>query len=1164
MGACASRPSDDGASTSGSDKKSKPGKPGSGASTNPARVLDLGADAESYFARWGGRAFYASPPVSATDSVPRESLPRTAVEQAVRFESADGTSLAGVVHRPHDDDVGAKDRIEDRTEHADRSPNGRRRGGADDFDDVATARSPSSPYVGTGPRRRGRNEARRDWVVDDFDESSSKKSRIIASAARGAAVALCHPHPFLGGDKDSALVVALARRLARAGVTVLRFDSRGVGQSGGTRTWMRAAEREDCEAAVRRVARARGVDRARVYAVGYGLGAAVALEASKREPSARGFVGVSYPFGAKSMLVPSAARGEFSKKNAGDGKPRFFAVAGKDCVRSAGDCDAVAASVRELPAPRSVVVVDDADHAWCGHYETLAERVVEFMEEHARATRAEEDFSAEGTSSSSASVTTEASGDADGGSLGDRARRADRGRDLVAAAPATTRSIASDADSPPSSPSSAKSSELSPEAFGARMSENEDTDDSGGGRFGGGFGGSRRVRRDAASSALLERRRERDSDGASGGDDVRARGARRGGGWTAWTVTASSDPAEVLGWEREARARARAAATAATAGGRPLGPLAESRGGDETEKAAFPSPLRSRRHSAPSSDDGQSSVGAYGDAAGGFETWEAWEEEKRRRAKMGSPGHTPAASLGSTPWQTPGHSPGHTPPGPRSVADFDRDDPVDPWALNGAAPLIRRPEDIAAQAAAKLAATIDGETERKSDGSESRSDVSALAASRASNRRLPTPTPAATVDVATVSRGGFEAHDGRGRLSRTGSRDGLAENPRDSARDAWRETSPKGTPPRMESPSASRRGSVVGSAATARPILKKTSSFANLSVSGGSGNSREGSQHGPQDARDPNDPSLLTAFANASQKLHGRPNLFRSGIRAVLAANRFVAAGEKRVQWEETTAEGRPIVDAVHRKPTRVGNKMRSAAKAVMAGNRLASFGAGDERNAAAAASPLRGQFLQKSVVEEREWRRHHKIADVRRRASESSERARPLNGGERASGGSPVSSRASSRASSERSRGSGGDGRPTKPRFSAAARAVVAGYRTRHFGAGASGAGAGAGAGAREPTRASSRSRSPSMGSRSPSVSRSGSPSRRRPRAGRGDSGDFPAGGVFSERFSASAPGSPGSQSAKVNSRRPVPAPRGSPSSSLRSSRGEPGGSRSRSRSGF
>ena len=1099
MGACASRPSDDGASTSGSSKKSKAGKPGSDASTNPARVLNLGADAESYFARSGGRAFYASPPVSATDSVPRASLPRAAVEQAVTFESADGTHLAGVVHRPYDDDAGAWDPPED--------------------------------------RGRGRNEIGR---RRDGDGGRSPSTR-------GAGVALCHPHPFLGGDKDSALVVALARRLARAGVAVLRFDSRGVGGSGGTRTWMRDAEREDCEAATRFVSRLRGVDKKRVYAIGYGLGAAVALEASKRERSARGFVGISYPFGAKSMLVPCAV-GEKAIRVRGNGgidsesipkKPRLFAVAGRDCVGSAGDCDAVAASVRKLPPPRRVVVVDDADHAWCGFYETLAEHVVEFMEEHAAA------LSAGSSSSESDEASDEPSDEPSGGR------------------PATGRDVAS---------SSSISKSSSPDEFGmSGMSENEDTDDSlgDGSPFGGSsFGGSRRARRDAASHGAPTK-----TPAAAPLSDFPARYA---GGWAAETLTEVSDlRVEAPGWNHEARARARAAATA---GGRPLGPLAgrgareKPRAGDEPPPrvSSSSSPLRLRRRrnqnfpDAPSSDDGQSSVGAYGDASGGFETWEAWEEEKRRRAKMGSPGHTPAASRGSTPWQTPGHSPGRSPLGPRSVADFDEplpldeplDDrvvidfaePTDPWALNGAPPLIRKPEDVAAKAAAKLAALRAEEFETKSDASGSLSDVSAPAASRASNRRVPTPMPVATVETREVIDGGSS----KGRLSRTGSRDGLA------AQFPPRNDSPrleKGTPP-LGSPSGSRPGSTVGSAREpARTILKKTSSYVNLNASRGSANSREGSQHGPREPRDPNEPSLLKAFANASTKLHGRPNMFRSGIRAVLAANRFVAAGQKRVQWEETTAEGRPIIDAVHRKPTRVGNRMRSAAKAIMAGNRLSTFGTGG----AAAPGPLRGQFQQKSVAEEREWARQKKIADVRRRVSESSERERGTRTNAERGQSTPEGS---SRGSSELSRRGGGtraEARANKPRFSAAARAVVAGYRVRQFGAaGLSGAGAGAGAGAPERSeRSSSRSRSPSLGSRSPSVSRSGSPSRRRARAGGDGGGDAPPGGA-SERLERPAPGSPGP------GRRPGPAPRGSPSSSLRASRGEPGGSRSRSRSGF
>ena len=323
--------------------------------------------------------------------------------------------------------------------------------------------------------------------------------------------------------------------------------------------------------------------------------------------------------------------------------------------------------------------------------------------------------------------------------------------------------------------------------------------------------------------------------------------------------------------------------------------------------------------------------------------------------------------------------------------------------------------------------------------------------------------------VATIAPN-IDGGSQKGRISRVGSRDGLAAQfPQNS--------------PRLGSPSGSRPGSTVGSAREpARPILKKTSSYVNLDASGGSANSREGSQHGPREPRDPNDPSLLTAFLNASTKLHGRPNMFRSGIRAVLAANRFVAAGQKRVQWEETTAEGRPIIDAVHRKPTRVGNKMRSATKAIMAGNRLSTFGTGG----AAAPGPLRGQFQQKTIVEEREWARHNKIADVRRRVSERSPSERSLRTNAQYTEQSTLEG--NSRGSSELSRRAKqprAEARLNKPRFSAAARAVVAGYRVRQFGAAVhqrQGRGRGRGRASSERSSSrSSRSRSPSLGSSHP-----------------------------------------------------------------------------------
>jgi len=49
--------------------------------------------------------------------------------------------------------------------------------------------------------------------------------------APAGAVLICPPHPFLGGDMDNNVVTVLAQALATAGLPVLRFNYRGIGQS---------------------------------------------------------------------------------------------------------------------------------------------------------------------------------------------------------------------------------------------------------------------------------------------------------------------------------------------------------------------------------------------------------------------------------------------------------------------------------------------------------------------------------------------------------------------------------------------------------------------------------------------------------------------------------------------------------------------------------------------------------------------------------------------------------------------------------------------------------------------------------------------------------------------------------------------------------------------
>ncbi|GAA6000858.1 hypothetical protein JCM10207_004693 [Rhodosporidiobolus poonsookiae] len=59
------------------------------------------------------------------------------------------------------------------------------------------------------------------------------------------AALVAHPWGRLGGRKEDHVVVALADTLADEGWTVVRYDARGAGQSGGSASWTGAAEAAD-------------------------------------------------------------------------------------------------------------------------------------------------------------------------------------------------------------------------------------------------------------------------------------------------------------------------------------------------------------------------------------------------------------------------------------------------------------------------------------------------------------------------------------------------------------------------------------------------------------------------------------------------------------------------------------------------------------------------------------------------------------------------------------------------------------------------------------------------------------------------------------------------------------------------------------------------------
>jgi alpha/beta superfamily hydrolase len=74
-----------------------------------------------------------------------------------------------------------------------------------------------------------------------LEEPDHREPRMVA--------VLCHPHPLYGGTMHNKVVYRMARGLRRAGITVLRFNFRGVGTSEGEHAHLEG-EIEDARAAL--------------------------------------------------------------------------------------------------------------------------------------------------------------------------------------------------------------------------------------------------------------------------------------------------------------------------------------------------------------------------------------------------------------------------------------------------------------------------------------------------------------------------------------------------------------------------------------------------------------------------------------------------------------------------------------------------------------------------------------------------------------------------------------------------------------------------------------------------------------------------------------------------------------------------------------------------
>lgn len=184
----------------------------------------------------------------------------------------------------------------------------------------------------------------------------------LPAEAAKVGVVVCHPHPLYGGEMRNNVVEALVHRFQRERWATLRFNFRGVGDSGGEHD-EGVAEVEDVKAAVGFLLARQALDT--VVVAGYSFGSLVGLKAGAEDPRVAKLIGVALP----------VARRDASFLE-GVSKPTLLVSGDRDDVSPVRALEALLAKMRE---PRRLVIVRGGDHFLRGLENDIAYAAVQFL-----------------------------------------------------------------------------------------------------------------------------------------------------------------------------------------------------------------------------------------------------------------------------------------------------------------------------------------------------------------------------------------------------------------------------------------------------------------------------------------------------------------------------------------------------------------------------------------------------------------------------------------------------------------------------------------------------------------------------------------------------------------------------------------------------------------
>jgi hypothetical protein len=184
-----------------------------------------------------------------------------------------------------------------------------------------------------------------------------------ARPARGLAL-LLHPHPLHGGTMHNKVVFRAGVALNDAGLTTLRINFRGVGQSTGAHDEARG-ERDDARVALDYLVE--HYPNQPITLAGFSFGARVGLEVGARDARVERLIGIGTPVDMYDFAFLDVAR-----------KPILFVHGTRD---EFGDVERLRALATKLQAQTDVQIsiIEGAGHFFDGHLDEMKRVITEWI-----------------------------------------------------------------------------------------------------------------------------------------------------------------------------------------------------------------------------------------------------------------------------------------------------------------------------------------------------------------------------------------------------------------------------------------------------------------------------------------------------------------------------------------------------------------------------------------------------------------------------------------------------------------------------------------------------------------------------------------------------------------------------------------------------------------